>query len=46
MTIKIAAASEADILLNDPEFQEVAGGPYIQCKGGDQCRGANFYIIK
>ncbi len=30
----------------DPAFDDFASGPYVECEGGDNCRGINIYVGK
>ena len=32
--------------MTDPEANEMLGGPYLKCEGGDRCRGINIFIGK
>ena len=32
--------------INDPFFQRMAGGPFLECEGNFMCRGINIYSVK
>jgi hypothetical protein len=36
----------AEFTATDPAFDAFASGPYIECEGGDNCRGINIYVAK
>jgi phage gp29-like protein len=36
----------AEFKPTDPAFDAFAAGPYVDCEGGDSCRGINIYVGK